>query len=361
MERGRRPPLRTPITALLLSLVCAACIAHTHSPYRGAGSDLATQTAPLGSAGSGWIYPYDRTLPLVSNSDLVDAASKDYRVKHLAFDSVSQNGQRNSRVEVLWYLGANPGAKPTVIVLPIWGRYTYPPNRIAAGLRNLGNGNVNILQVQGEALVLDWAALAAAPTEQAFTDLMAENLERIRTNTIDVSRLIDWAVSRPEVDPTRIGLVGFSHSGITASLVAANDDRPAAIVIVMAGAHPHRLLASCRRGRVAELRESVADRFGWSAQDYQNVLEPITRHIDAAAYPSRIDPSRVLFFDAAKDACFPQDSREALWESLGEPERYTIAYGHKISFLAMTPFGFNWMRQPMYDFLDRHLLISGPS
>jgi len=343
------------VLVIVVPLLLSGCTGHIHMPY--AGSAV---SQPEALAGSGRIYPYDRALPVVTNSDLDAEESSHYRVKHLGFDSASRNGQLDSQVDVLWYLGKNPGPKPTVIILPIWGSYTYPSNRISAGLRKLGGGAVNVLQVLGDSWVLDWDELSAAPTEEAFLELMANNLDRIRTNVIDTSRLVDWAVTRPEIDPDRIGLVGFSHSGITASLAAINDDRLKAAVIVMAGAHPHRVFASCR-GRVGDLRKTVMSRFHWTVGAYQAALEPITRPIDAANYPGRADPSRILMFDAAGDQCFPVDARDALWKVLGEPERYTIAYGHKISFFAMTPLGFNWMRQPVYDFLDMQLGISGPS
>ncbi|HVW21299.1 MAG TPA: dienelactone hydrolase family protein [Opitutaceae bacterium] len=46
----------------------------------------------------------------------------------------------------------------------------------------------------------------------------------------DVMRLIDWLETRPEVDPRRIGLTGFSKGGIEAYLAAAVDPRVAAVV-----------------------------------------------------------------------------------------------------------------------------------
>jgi len=46
----------------------------------------------------------------------------------------------------------------------------------------------------------------------------------------DVMRLIDWLQTRPEVDPRRIGLTGFSKGGIETYLTAAVDPRVAAAV-----------------------------------------------------------------------------------------------------------------------------------
>ena len=241
--------------------------------------------------------------------------------------------------------------------MPIWGSYTYPSARIAGGLRKLGEGGVNILHVQGENRVLDWNALGSAVTDEEFLQRMSDNLARIRTNVVDLKRLVDWATGNSEIAPDRIGLIGFSHSAIVASLAAINDSRLRATVLIMAGAHPHLVFGHCE-GRVGELRGTVLTRFGWTVETYQALLHPLTRDIDSANYPGRTDPSEILMIDAKKDECFPVESREAMWRALGKPERITIGYSHKISFLAMTPFGYNWLRQPVYDFLDAQLRIS---
>ncbi|HEX3729889.1 MAG TPA: dienelactone hydrolase family protein [Opitutaceae bacterium] len=46
----------------------------------------------------------------------------------------------------------------------------------------------------------------------------------------DVMRLIDWLQTRPEIDPRRIGLTGFSKGGIETYLAAAVDPRVAVAV-----------------------------------------------------------------------------------------------------------------------------------
>ena len=343
-------PGKTAILTVLATtaLLVSACVSHVRTPFEGAGG-AGQSSSP--------IYPWSGGPPEVSNSDLTEQDSSYYRVKHLSFDSVGVNGQPDNRVDVIWYLGRESGPKPAVIVMPIWGSYTYPPEKIATGLRKMGEGGVNVLHVQGENRVLDWNALGSAGTEEEFLARMADNFARIRTNVVDLKRLVDWASGSPEIAADRIGLVGFSHSAIVASLAAINDQRLRATVIMMAGAHPHLVFGHCD-GRVGELRSTVLARFGWTVETYQELLQPLTRDIDSASFPGRADPSEILVIDAEKDECFPVESREAMWLSLGQPERYTIGYSHKISFLSMTPFGYNWLRQPVYDFLDAQLRIS---
>jgi hypothetical protein len=119
----------------------------------------------------------------------------------------------------------------------------------------------------------------------------------------------------------------------------------------MGGARPHRILATCD-GDVGRPRKKILKRFGWTAADYEQAIEPFFRSIDAANYPGRADPSRILIFDSHEDKCIPQDSRDDLWEALGRPARISFLYGHNTSFLSMTPLGFNWMRREIYEFFE---------
>ncbi len=299
-------------------------------------------------------FPYQRRAISVDNRELSNKETKLYRVRHLELDSIDENGQSSARVTGIYFQGKALGRKPLVIVLPIWGSYTYPPYAISAGLRRRAEGEINVLRLVGESYVFDWEGMAAAPTEETFLESVAAGLTRERANVIDVSRIVDWAEAQSDIDPERIGLIGFSHGGVTAGLVAVNEPRLAATVIVMGGAHPHRIFATCP-GRVGKLREAILDRFDWTVEEYQTALEPICKPHDAATYPGRADPARILIIDAAKDHCIPPDAREALWEVLGRPQRISLDYGHKKAFLSMTPLGFNWMRKQIYAFFDLKL------
>jgi dienelactone hydrolase len=335
--------------ATFLTVLVAGCASHTLVPY-----DPQRSSPPDATSAREPIYPYQRRQISVDNQDLSDKETDSYDVRHLELGLIDENGRSNNRLTGVYFQGKAPGRKPLVIVLPIWGSYTYPPYVISAGLRRRSEGGINVLRLAGESFVLDWEDMAEAPTEEAFLDAMAAGLTRVQANVVDVSRIIDWAETQPDIDPGRIGLIGFSHGALTAGLVAVNEPRLAATVIVMGGAYPHRIFATCP-GRVGKLREIIIDRFDWTVEEYQAALEPVVRPYDAATYPGRADPARILIIDAAKDHCIPADARDALWEVLGRPQRISLDYGHKKAFLSMTPLGFNWMRKQIYRFFELKL------
>jgi dienelactone hydrolase len=258
------------------------------------------------------------------------------------------------RVTTDYFQSVVQGRHPLVIVLPLWGTYTYPPEKIADGIRDRSRGDKHVLRVLGQNYLFDWDALGASTDPDAFRAGAAQMSERMHVTVIDVRRLIDWASRQPEVDPKRIGIVGFSMSAVAGGLLVGADDRVGAAVLIMGGAHLHDIIAACD-GPLQEVREQIMPRFGWTQEQYHAAVTETWAWLDPALFPTRIDASRILMFDAQRDECMPQSARDAFWETLGEPRRISLHYGHKQSFLAMTPLGFNYMRRQVYRFLDATL------
>ena len=336
--------------SLTLALLAAGCTAHVHYPYRAAkdaGQDFDADSPVL---------EYDRQPISYHNNVLESDPARAYQVRHIKMRSIGENGQKDNKLEGLYHQSNQPGRRPLVIVLPIWGAKNYPPRKFASALRSRSGGEVHVLRVLGEDYVFDWEALGAARTEEEFLALMERMLLRDAVNAVDVSRLIDWAETRPEVDPARIGMIAFSHSALVGGSVAVNETRFQAMVLIMGGAYVHKILATCA-GRIGVLRETITARFGWTAQDYERALEPIFMRYDPTRFPGRADPGRILMIEAGNDECVPPASREDLWKALGRPELYSLKYKHKSSFLSMTPLGSFWMQRKVYEFLANKLEI----
>lgn len=285
---------------------------------------------------------------------LTHLETDEYSVRHLSFPSVGVNGQAGNLVDVWYFQSRLPDRKKLVIVLPIWGSYKYPSWQITQGILRRSKGDTNVALTLGENHLFDWEGLGAAQNETAFVRLMQDMVGRVRTTVIDIRRLIDWAETQPDIDPQRIGLVGFSMGALVAGSTLVDEPRLAAGVLVMGGAHPHEILAICS-GRPQEVRENVLPRFGWTVERYREILAPIFAPVNPASYPRRADPRRVLIFDAYHDDCIPQRARDALWDAMGRPERIGFLYTHKVAFLSMTPLGMYYLRGKIYEFLDRAL------
>ena len=349
-ESKRKP--RSPLLFLVFLFVGTlfGCNAHIHTPYQ---SEMSTRSEQQSRAP---ILAYEKGPVPFENTILQQDPEFTYQVRRLRIPSINDNGQKSKIIEAIYYRSNTAGKLPLVIVLPIWDdllryEHTYPPRKMTSTFRLRSHGVMHILRVLGENETYEIDEVGEAETKEQFLSKMAHVAQQEATNVVDISRLVDWAEARKEIDAARIGLIGFSRSAVTAGMVAVNEPRFAAIVLVMGGAHPHRIMATCD-GDVGRPRDKILQRFGWTASDYQQAIEPFFRPIDAANYPGRSDPSRILIFDSHEDECIPRDARDDLWEALGRPERISFLYGHNKSFLSMTPLGLNWMRREIYEFFE---------
>ena len=290
----------------------------------------------------------------------------DYRIRSLALPSVGDNGQPGNLVTARYYQSKRPGAKPLVIVLPIWGMRTYPSGIISAtikamraypantmseGLRAYSAGAVNVLQILAEGPLFDMQAIGQARDEAEFRRMLRGLIDRFVDTVIDIRRVVDWAQSQPDVDPDRIALIGFSVSALVGSVVIANEPRLAAGVLMMGGADLHEILAACNQ-EIQDARESVLKRFGWSLDQFKRALEPALAGINPARFAGMVDPSRILIIEAGNDTCVPESARERLWRAFGRPERITYPYDHRMTFLEMTFLGGYDVEHQVYRFLD---------
>jgi dienelactone hydrolase len=333
------------ISALLFSLI-SGCVLHRTTPFE-PGAQSAN--APIGHSVA---FRYQRQPISVNNHMRHDLESPAYRVRELTFPSAGNNGQVDNRVSVRYFQSKGSGEKPLVIILPIWGTYTYPPEKLTRSILKATDGTWHVMWVLGADYLLDWDAMASAASEDEFDRQLSTMADRVATAVIDVRRLVDWTETRPEIEPENLAVVGFSVSSLVASLTLAHESRLDAGVLVMGGALPAEIFATCPK-RPRRVREATMKRFGWSLAEYRRVFEQAFETIDPARYTDHYSASNILMIDARHDRCVPEPSREALWSALGHPERLTLGYGHKLSFLAMSPLGFNFLNRRIIQFLDR--------
>lgn len=299
-------------------------------------------------------FRYQRN-PISASVELdADLETKHYRVYRLSFPSTGDNGQDGNRVTALYYQSKLPGNKKLVVVLPIWGTHTYPPRKITKSLTKYSDGGMNILRILGENFLFDWDGMRAIASEQELIAVAGDMVKRVQTHVIDIRRAIDWAEAQSEIDREHIGIIGFSLGATVASLVAANEPRVRASVLAMGGANVNEMFATCF-GRAEEARNLIIGRLGWTAETFGQKLAAPLAPINPASFPDRVDPKRVIIFDAAYDTCIPESGREALWQAMGKPQRISWPYNHKMAFLTMSPLGLNTMRRKIYNFLEETL------
>lgn len=124
----------------------------------------------------------------------------------------------------------------------------------------------------------------------------------------DAMRSVDYLLSRPDIDPKRIGVTGNSGGGTESSYLMALDDR-------IAAAAPGCFLTSYRR-----LLETVGP------QDAeQNIFGQLAFGLDEADYVTLTAPRPVCILAATRDATF---DITGTWDLFREGKRFYARLGH---------------------------------
>ncbi len=349
---------------LILLTLLSACTANIYKPYE-PSTTVNKRNVPTSLLRQ---FQYDKQ-KIKLRSEPINIRQRYYRARHLrqrktnvlgahtlhrlSFPSVADNAQHNKQVTYKYYKSRRVGKKKLIIILPIYGSYLYPSDRITTGLR-ARHPDANIALLEAENWLLDFNGLSQARELAEFQRITQQMRERIITSVVDVRRFIDWAEQQDDIDSQRIALIGFSMSALVASLATLHEPRLHASVIVMGAAHPHEVLSVCP-GRPAMARTAVLQQFGWPLATYREHMTRVFSSLDPVLYEGMVDASKVLMIDAHYDDCMPANTRNSLWQALGQPERISYKYPHKKAFLAMTPLGFNTMRNRIYRFLEAQL------
>jgi dienelactone hydrolase len=116
----------------------------------------------------------------------------------------------------------------------------------------------------------------------------------------DDVRTVDYLVSRPEVDPRRLGCVGLSVGGLRSCHLAALDDRiKAAVVVGWMASFP------------AQLRRHIQHTIG-----HTKLVPGLYRYLDYPDVASLAMPSALLVINGRKDALFDLDGVRACFAKL---------------------------------------------
>jgi dienelactone hydrolase len=156
----------------------------------------------------------------------------------------------------------------------------------------------------------------------------------------DDVRTVDYLLTRPEVDPRRIGCVGLSLGGVRSAHVAALDDRiKAAVVVGWMTSFP------------AQLKRRVTNTIG-----HTKLVPGLYRHLDYPDVASLAMPTPLLVINGSKDDLFEPAGVRASFEKLaacyqkaGVPELLRTR-------LYDAPHEFNReMQAEAWSFLEKHL------
>ena len=200
-----------------------------------------------------------------------------------------------ARVVELTYASPKGGRVPATLVLPqAEGRYAAVVFEQGGGTARRGDFLAEAVDLAGAGIV---SLLVDAPFNRPggrpWLTFDVRDRAGYVQNVVDLRRAVDLLAARPDVDPRRIALVGFSHGGVLAGIVAGIDHRLAAVV-VMSGP-----------GRITDPLRQEGQRRRLPAKRLARYLAAM-RAVDAVPYVGRARAP--LFFQFGR-----RDAMPAAW------------------------------------------------
>lgn len=195
---------------------------------------------------------------------------------------------------------------------------------------------------EGLAKALVNRGYAVARLERRALDLPHQNnpdvvRERLREGVIDARRLLDWLVTHPKVDATRLAAAGVSIGSIQALLLAACDPRIRGGFYLMTGGNVPEILYDSSETPVRDFRDRIMAARGWKTrEDWIAGVRPLTEPVDPLTYAAYLDPHDQMIASGRLDTVIPSRYAQQLWQALGEPRWYKLPCGH------YTVFPFFW-------------------
>jgi poly(3-hydroxybutyrate) depolymerase len=269
---------------------------------------LALAAAALGAAGcSGGTarhvhrspFAYDRSAPL----GFQDRG----RINHgypIAIRDVSFASPKRGRVSGFVILPPGPGRHPAVIYVHGSGGTRADFLLQASWMAARGAVGLTLDSPFDRATGPETTGLAGLAQER---DLNVQNIVELR-------RAVDVLQSRPDVDPRRIGYLGYSAGAKAGAILAGVDHRVKAFDLMSGGALPVRLYVEqaprALRGRIRRL------------------LDPV----DPLRYVGHAAPSALFFQDGLRDRIVPHAALVNLSRSGSRPKRVRwYAAGHPLN------------------------------
>lgn len=293
----------------ILVLVCLAIMGcrATYFPYRGDTRGKTTQ-------------------PILSASQ---DGSSDFSFATRALRQHRQRSPTSSNTK-------EEGGQRTVIIVPIPGTSRSEPQRLLE--RMLEEKGIHAVRLEAKEDPFQWDRLWHVRTKQdleAELRHIAHGVETILTDTLNA---VDAATKSENGTPRCVGIAGFSTGVLVAALAMGANERICAGAFTMGGGKPHSMLAYSEEPSLKRARTALLERLRWSQQELASAAEPYFRHLDPVRHSATIHPSEVLYIDAAcgtPDGYIPNDAIEALWQALGQPERYCFHQSHKVAFVGL--------------------------
>jgi len=219
-----------------------------------------------------------------------------------SIDDLSYASPRGGRVPALLVLPASKGKHPAVVLMHGSG-----------GDRRELLGLAATLAARGiVAMTID------SPVARLRTRTLPPGVPGVRRRSalleqevVDLRRAVDVLQSRSQVDPTRLGFLGFSAGARSGAILSGVDPRIGSFVLISGGADP---VSAYVKGAPPALRKQIV---------------PLLQEVDPLRWIHQARPDTIFFEDGKRDQIVPRRALVALIRAAPKPQRVRwFAGGH---------------------------------
>ena len=125
----------------------------------------------------------------------------------------------------------------------------------------------------------------------------------LEQEVVDLRRAVDVLRSRPEVDPARLGFLGFSAGARSGAILSGVEPRIGSFVLISGGADP---VSAYVRGAGPALRKQIV---------------PLLQEVDPLRWIHYARPNTIFFEDGRRDEIVPRRALIALIGAAPKPQR----------------------------------------
>lgn len=166
------------------------------------------------------------------------------------------------------------------------------------------------------------------PKEKFSMDQPLDQIEgHLRASVVQARQVVDWLVTQPSVDHTRLGSLGISMGGGLNVLVAAAEPRLTRYVFVLPAAQLAHVTMTTKDRSVAKKRNEYLRRHGLTPEAAERTLTAVLQS-EPLRVAGAIDPRRSLMVIALADRVIGRPASLDLWRALGRPPTIWLPTGH---------------------------------
>jgi dienelactone hydrolase len=211
----------------------------------------------------------------------------------------------NNTVYAEYYRPKGKGPFPAVIVLDILAG----DQRLSRGICTLfAQNNICGLFVQ---MPYYGPRRPPVPGARLLSPNLPHTMEAIRQTVLDCRCATAWLEARPEVDRTRLGILGTSLGSFMSALTAEMEPRLGRVALLLSGGN--LVDAYWEHPRMKPLTK-LNDFLGGSKEKWKGLIAPA----DPITCAANLRDRKLLMIAASRDDVVPPQAARALWEATGK-------------------------------------------